>query len=172
MAEINNRQFTQSTLRSIFRSLDSGGTRQDVRAIIRREQGRGVSNDTIRALRETHRQLRRSQGYNVKVGGTRNLRDESGQLRRVSQLPARRRIAQSRRPRPPNLPGLRTVLEVNRGGERAVVSITSGPDVPSLRTLGAEALEALGRDSPKGATEPGGPPGVTVLAVRAGVLDD
>lgn len=159
MAQINNRQFTQSTLRTIFRSLDSGGTRQDVRAIIRREQGRGVSNDTIRALRETHRQLRRSQGYNVKVGGTRNLRDENGELRRISQLPARQRVAQSRRPRPPRLPGINTVYEVNRGGERSVVSVSGEGEV-------AEALDELPSGSPKGATPPRGPRGVTPLRVR------
>ena len=167
MAEINNRQFDQSTLRAIFRSLDSRGTRADVRAIIRREQGRGVSNDTIKALRETHRQLRRSQGYNVKVGGTRNLRDENGQLRRISQLPARQRVAQSRRPRPPNLPGISTVYEVNRGGERSVVSVTNrGRSEALIEAETAEALDMMDAGSPKGSTPSRAPRGVTPLRVR------
>ena len=76
MARVNGREFSTGELRDIFRTLDTGGDRPAVRQRVRSLQGRGVSNDTIRGLRELHRQVRRSQGYNVKVGGVRNLRDD------------------------------------------------------------------------------------------------
>lgn len=164
MADINGRDFSQADLRAIFRTLDDGGTRTDVRATVRRQQGRGVSNDTIRALRESHRRLRRSQGYNVKVGGVRRLRDDNGDLRRVNQLPPRQRLSQSRRPRPPNLPGVNTVYEINRGGEETLVSVSSD-QAGSLDQITAEALDSLTTGSPRGPST-GGPRGVSPLRVR------
>lgn len=120
MAEVNNREFGREVLRAVFRTLDGGGTRDDVRRVVKLQQGRGVSNDTIRALRELHRRLRRSQGYNVKVGGKRDLIDpNTGQLRRLSKLPARKKVAPSRKPAPPRIEGVRVTAEYvavdNRG---------------------------------------------------------
>lgn len=113
---IGKREFDVGDLRAVFRTLDGGGTRDDVRRVVKlRQEGRGVSNDTIKGLRELHRRLRRSQGYNVKVGGTRNLIDpNTGQLRRLDRLPARKKVAPSRRPSPPKIEGARTRVTVER----------------------------------------------------------
>ena len=152
-ATVNNRRFSQPQLAAIFRVLDTGGTRADVRATVRRLQdGRGVSNDTIKALRELHRRLRRSQGYNVKVGGTRNLIDpETGQLRSLRRLPARRRIAVSRRPRPPVIEGIRTRVTVehivrdSRGRPigRQVNVFTINEDEPVQEQVARAAMDTV-----------------------------
>ena len=176
MAEVNRRRFSENQLAGVFRILDSGGTRDDVRAYVKRAQnGRGVSNDTIKALRESHRQLRRSQGYNVKVGGTRNLRDASGNLKRLNTLPPRQRIASSRRPRPPVIPGVRmevTVMYETRHqgrltGVYAVDVFEVGDDAPSLAAQIAEAAETTGgSDPPVGEKVPRSGGGPQILRVK------
>lgn len=81
MAAINNREFTQGQLNLVFSVLDRGGKRDDVRRLVRQFSNKGVSNETIRQLRNVHRLLRRSQGYDVKQGGTRGwLTDRNGNL--------------------------------------------------------------------------------------------
>ena len=168
MAEINNRRFSRNQLAGIFRELDAGGTRADVRAYIKRSQGRGVSNDTIRALRETHRQLRRSQGYLVGQRGRRNLIDpQTGRLRLLKDFP--HTLPPSRRPQPP--PGLRVKVSVEytkrdaNGRElgRAVGSFTVGPDEPSLDEQISAAEEGVEETL---ITGPGGGKGRSILGVR------
>lgn len=169
MADINNRRFSDPQLRGVFRILDGGGTRNDVRAFVRRSQGRGVSNDTIRALRDTHRQLRRSQGYLVGERGKRDLIDpETGRLRRVRDLPRARTLPPSRRPLPPRQVRASVSVEytkydsAGRPVGTAIGSFTVGPDEPSL----ADQITDASMDSET--VTPGGPPlsGRKVLGVR------
>lgn len=168
-ADVNNRRFGDQELRAVFRILDGGGTRAEVRAFVQRSQGRGVSNATIAALRETHRQLRRSQGYLVGQRGQRNLIDpNTGRLRRVRDLPRARTLPPSRRPLPP--PGVRASVSVEytkydsagRPVGRAFGSFTVGPDEPSL----SEQITDASMDEET--VTPGAPAsgGLRVLGVR------
>ena len=170
MAQINNRDFSEAQLRGVFRVLDGGGTRADVRAFVTRSQGRGVSNDTIKALREAHRRLRRSQGYLVGQRGPRNLLDpQTGRLRRVKDLPRSRTLPPSRRPSPPRQVRASVTVEYTKHDSRgrpigrAVGTFSVGPDDPSLR----EQLEGATPDEetlipgvPSGSRKP------VILAVR------
>lgn len=148
MAEISGREFSQEELVVIFRTLDTGGTRADVRADVRRLQGRGVSNEVIRKLRDVHRTLRRSQGFNVKQGGTRNLRNPDGSFKRWSQLRSSERLPLRARPvRVPTVVTTRRTVEYglfdSRGrmvGTRIRV-FTVGPDTLSLAEQVAEAKQ-------------------------------
>jgi len=160
---INNREFGESTIRRVFRALDTGGTRADVRRVVREEQNRGVSNDTIRALRQAHKQVRRSMGYNVQDHGPRNLRDpETGKLRLLESLPARRKLRPSRRPRPPEIEGLRFQVQAsfrdNDGADR-VANFVVEEGGPSLRSQVTEAMEKLALGSPATGSTPVNPSG-------------
>ena len=173
---INNREFSQGDLDIIFDELDKRGTRQDVRRIVRRQQGRGVSNDTIRAIRKVHKEVRRSMGYNVKDHGPRDLVDPTtNRLRRLRDLPARRRISPSRRPAPPRVPGLTFQVQgtfLNADGDPRVGNFLVGPDdlsLPSLEAQIAEAGDLLGHTSPV-TDQPVNPSGTfRLLGVRSPV---
>lgn len=135
MAKVAGRDFSEPELARLFRLLDTGGTRPQVREEIRQLQGRGASNEVLRKLRDVHRTTRRSQGYRVAQGGTRNLRDpETGRLRQLRDLPARKVIPAFNRPAPPaNLPADVTVVfdlrdaQGRRTGSQQIASFRVGP---------------------------------------------
>ena len=177
-AIVNGREFSEPLLRAVFRTLDSGGTRADVRRVVRQSQNRGVSNDTIRVLRELHRRLRRSQGYNVKVGGVRNLIDpETGQLRRLAALPPRRKIAASRRPQPPRIGDIRTRVTIeyidrdSRGRPKGTrINVFTINEGESVQEQARRAALETGPGTSVGAV--GVPPsnmGIRVLQVRSDI---
>jgi len=173
MADIGGRRYTQRQLERLFRTLDAGGTRDDVRRQVRRLQRRGISNDALRQLRLAHKAVRRSQGYNVKDGGVRRLVDETGELRPLRSLSPNQRLSLSRRPLPPsNLPAKVTVaFPVRRDGRntgrRRVAVFDVGPDAPSLEAQLAEAAEDMGHGSPAGIRRGGTQRGFTTLRVRS-----
>lgn len=166
-------RFTESELRDLFRTLDGGGTRTQMRARVQALQGRGVSNDLLRDVRHLHRQVRRSQGYNVAQGGTRRLRDaQTGDLKRLIDLPARQKLTPLARPAPPKLEGLRTTVTVRHQlringvltDMQAVTKFELGPGAPSLAAQVAEASED-GYGSPTAPGEIGGR-GYEILRVQ------
>ena len=94
MARIGSRRYTTRELGTVFRALDAGATRSDVRDIIRTLQGRGIGNDAIRDLRATYVQLRRSDGFDRRIRGGRRT------------LPPPQSLPVGVRPSPPVIPGV------------------------------------------------------------------
>lgn len=140
MAAINNREFTQGQLEMVFSILDTGGTRAQVRAYLRRSTGRGASNETIRKLRDVHRQFRRSQGFDVKQGGTRGwLTDSRGSLIAPSRENLGKRfLSPSARPAPPLQAAVEAVFRYrtyDAAGRFIGVryaAFEGGPDMPPI----------------------------------------
>ncbi|WP_420431352.1 hypothetical protein [Candidatus Poriferisocius sp.] len=130
MARIGNRQFTTRELGSIFDALDRGATRQDVRGLVTRLQGRGIGNDSIRDVRSTYVRLRRAQGFDKHVRGR-------------SVLPARESLPVSARPRPPVIPGidLRVTLPFDTIYGARVGVFPVNESAPSLTQQLAEASD-------------------------------
>jgi len=170
MAEVNGRRFTQGELQVVFRTLDTGGKRDDVREAVKRLQGKGVANETIRQLRDIHRTLRRSEGWDVKQGGTRGyLSDDQGRLKRP---PPSRRLSPSARPAGPQQVSRNVTATYNvrdsRGniiGQRVGV-FHVGPNTPSLATMVAEAAESGVLGSVFAGAAPQGRRGYSILEVK------
>ena len=112
-ATINGRELGNALLRDLMAALDAGATRQQLRAHVKRVQGRGISNETIAALRKTHVQLRRSQGYAITERSRTKLRATPRSplppvetLRRTITGEGPLYISPSRRPLPPRIEGV------------------------------------------------------------------
>ena len=112
-ATINGRELGDDLLRDLFHRLDAGQTRAQIRAAVKSAQGRGISNETIAALRKTHVQLRRSQGYGItKYSRTKLRSSPDAPLTPVSRLKTRItgegpvRLSPSRRPKAPRIEGV------------------------------------------------------------------
>ena len=170
-ATINGRQLGDALLRDLFHRLDAGQTRQQIRAHVKSVQGKGISNETIAALRKTHVRYRRSQGYAITERSRTKLRAApDAPLTPVSQLPSRidaegpRRLAPSRRPNAPRIEGVGQVEVVQfdkvRGGRRTgrseIRQFRTGEEAPSLEQQVAEASEEAGFDSVPRAALAGG----------------
>ena len=147
---INGRSFTHAQLQGIFRHLDADATRASIRRLVTEQQGRGISNETVAALRKAHRQLRRSQGYAIGPRAKANLRETPSAPRvRLVDFDSRRRIPAQRRPAPPRIEGLseRVIAryEILDNGRRTGVTevreFTVGSDRPSLGDQVAEARD-------------------------------
>ena len=154
-ATINGRQLGDALLRTLFHELDAGATRQRIRTIVREAQGRGVSNETVAALRKAHVQYRRSQGYAITARTRTKLRaTPDSPLTPVSQLSTRigaevRRLSPSRRPNAPRIEGVRqteivqfeTRIDGVPTGESEIRQFETGPGQPSLEEQLREAEE-------------------------------
>ena len=175
---INGRSFTHAQLRAIFHHLDADATRASIRRLVSTQQGRGISNETVAALRKAHRQLRRSQGYAIGPRAKANLRETpSAPLVRLMDFDSRLILPATRRPEPPRIEGLkeRVVVryEILDNGRRTGVTELHEFTVDSDRSdLGDQVAKA--RDKGFGSLAmPGtiGGRGYEVIAVRTDIDD-
>lgn len=174
MAEVNGREFSTGLLRSVFHLLDAGGTRASVRSLIRDAQGKGVSNETVAALRDVHLRLRRSQGYALTPRQRRNIRETpSSPAKRLKDLTRFERLSKSRIPEPPRIKGVtyRQAVEYNlpQGGKEIRV-FDVGDGRPPVADQVAEAQDRDGYGSVVGGVEIGGR-GYAVVATWPDVED-
>jgi len=123
--EINGRQFSDQLLAELFRHIDAGAARPQLRRLVTDAQGRGVSNATLAAVRAAHLRLRRTQGYALRPHQRVALRETpDSPLPKLRQLPRGAaeigrsklppQLSPGRRPAPPSELNTRLAVEFSQ----------------------------------------------------------